>query len=144
MSERTDGWYWVKLQDFDGWIPWEWRSSSRSPQGSWFNSETPIEVGPRIPTPDEPWQCVPSDGTTEEMDDAVRGFLLMLSMRLDISYERLRKELAMRGETDLINALPEYAQTGEGHIPKAAQADILFRLMCSAAPKPEDACKSPG
>ncbi|MGM0858607.1 MAG: hypothetical protein ACQEW0_16230 [Pseudomonadota bacterium] len=86
----------------------------------------------------EGWQAVPSDGTTEEMDDAVRGFLLMLSMRSEISYERLREELAMRGETDLIGALPEYAQFGEAHIPKAAQADILFRLMCSAAPRPED------
>lgn len=86
----------------------------------------------------EGWQCVPSNGTTEPMDDAARGFLLMLSMRSDISYERLREELTMRGETDLINALPEYAQTGAGHIPKAAQADILFRLMCSAAPRPED------
>ena len=70
MSERVDGWYWVKLEDSDGWIPWEWRSSSRSTQGGWFNSETPVEVGPRIPTPDEPWRCVPKE-PTEEMADSV-------------------------------------------------------------------------
>ncbi|MEL7966329.1 hypothetical protein AAG587_08130 [Vreelandella neptunia] len=140
MSERKEGWYWVRPNKAaDKWRPdyykdGKWRVIWSVPE------EDPIhfEIGPRIPTPDEPWQCVPSNGTTERMDDAVRGFLLMLSMRSDISYERLRKELTMRGETDLINALPEYAQTGDGHIPKAAQADILFRLMCSAAPKPED------
>jgi len=62
----------------------------------------------------------------------------MLSMRSEISYERLRQELKMRGEDELIESLPDYAQTGEGHMPKAAQADILFRLMLAAAPKPED------
>lgn len=67
MNQRADGWYWVKLEDSDGWIPWEWRSSSRSPQGTWFNSETPIEVGQRVPTPDEPWQCVPKEPTEDMM-----------------------------------------------------------------------------
>lgn len=59
MGERKEGWYWVRLEDFNEWIPWEWRISSRSPEGLWYNSENPIEIGPRIPTPDEPWQCVP-------------------------------------------------------------------------------------
>tara|TARA_B100000929_G_C15452181_1_gene401531 strand:+ start:246 stop:668 length:423 start_codon:yes stop_codon:yes gene_type:complete len=139
MNERKAGWYWVRPDDEND--PWEtahWSGKRWSFMRTRQQSERVALAGPRIPTPDEPWQCVPSNGSTEQMDDAARGFLLMLSMRSEISYERLRQELKMRGEDELIESLPDYAQTGEGHMPKAAQADILFRLMLAAAPKPED------
>lgn len=55
---RKPGWYWVK--DGGQWEP------------LWFNGEMwdghhhdaeIREIGPRIPTPDEPWQCVPTEPT---------------------------------------------------------------------------------
>lgn len=62
-KKRQPGWYWVKTDDWPeaDWETGEWDGH----QWRVTNSETPwspelIEtVGPRIPTPDEPWQCVP-------------------------------------------------------------------------------------
>lgn len=56
MSERKEGWYWVQYAG--QWIVSEF-------DGLEFTLDHgPIErVGPRIPTPDEPWQCVPKEPT---------------------------------------------------------------------------------
>ena len=66
MSERREGWYWVKVTprvsgDDDGWeaVKYEgvlWFMAGRSD----YLPEGLIDtIGPRIPTPDEDWQCVP-------------------------------------------------------------------------------------
>lgn len=76
MSERKAGWYWVKL---DG----EWHASQYRPghirggdgvEAPWSfgillsMEEAEIEeIGPRISTPDEPWQTVPAEPTPEMM-----------------------------------------------------------------------------
>lgn len=65
MGEREKGWYWVKAPDGEyccarysterenrGVTPWLFAGMS-------FDNDTWAEIGPRIPTPDEPWQCVP-------------------------------------------------------------------------------------
>lgn len=54
MSERQEGWYWVK-QESDS--PWE---IARLSKENFENIEAFwAVVGDRIPTPDEPWQTVP-------------------------------------------------------------------------------------
>ncbi len=63
MSERQVGWYWVKVLESGKWgcFFWngvQWRGESGAYPDEMFNV-----VGPRIPTPDEPWQCVPVDLT---------------------------------------------------------------------------------
>lgn len=76
MSERKEGWYWVKASDDhhweccqyefgDGW--WIDELGCSRPEG-WF----PV-VGPRIPTPDENWQCVPKEPTEEMMEACSLG-----------------------------------------------------------------------
>ncbi|MDV6318754.1 hypothetical protein [Chromohalobacter sp. HP20-39] len=69
MSEREAGWYWVKTPDGEdccarydaerkkrGVKPWLFAGMS-------FDDDTWTEIGPRIPAPDEPWQCVPVEQT---------------------------------------------------------------------------------
>ncbi|MBY5942815.1 hypothetical protein KUW00_18215 [Halomonas sp. DP5N14-9] len=65
---RQAGWYWVKgMLGCDDWSPSYWDSrlarwDSLIPDGD------EIEAGPRIPTPDEPWQCVPVEPTREMLE----------------------------------------------------------------------------
>lgn len=65
MSERKAGWYWVKHKDQDDWEPDYWLGSE------WMCAElySHDRIGPRIPDPDEPWQCVPVE-PTEDMRKA--------------------------------------------------------------------------
>jgi hypothetical protein len=69
-EERKAGWYWVGTDD----NPWEvahwdggewWVANSQAPWSDCYIKK----IGTRIPTPDEPWQCVPVE-TTGEMDAA--------------------------------------------------------------------------
>lgn len=61
MSERKEGFYWIMHDAFDGWQAGQWED------GAWMlagiNKSLADEqmevIGPRIPSPDEPWQCVP-------------------------------------------------------------------------------------
>lgn len=74
MSEREKGWYWVKQEHHHNWRPdfWrdgKWRSVWSMPEDDGCHAE----VGPRIPTPDEPWQCVPVE-MTPDMGEAVKGY----------------------------------------------------------------------
>lgn len=73
MSERKPGWYWVALPYHDGrnggfspgpWVCMEWEEG----EGWWFEEQGRSirddglhSIGPRIPSPDEPWVCVPVD-----------------------------------------------------------------------------------
>ncbi|WP_348814313.1 hypothetical protein NFG57_11045 [Halomonas sp. H10-59] len=65
---RQAGWYWVKgMLGCDDWSPSYWDSrlarwDSLIPDGD------EIKAGPRIPTPGEPWQCVPVEPTGEMLD----------------------------------------------------------------------------
>lgn len=63
---RPAGWYWVKQDNPYGAPSWEpayfsdgWSISTPWCVGKAFIA--PVEVGPRIPTPDEPWHCVPKE-----------------------------------------------------------------------------------
>lgn len=63
MSERKEGWYWV--HDGEEWVPLEykggeWQDSGRTTR-LWLGEGSGAQIGPRIPTPDEPWQCVPKE-----------------------------------------------------------------------------------
>ena len=60
-TERQPGWYWVKTVSHDS--PEYWECSYYDCNG--FHEEGVKVVGPRIPTPDEPWQTVPSRVTPE-------------------------------------------------------------------------------
>nr|WP_163503585.1 hypothetical protein [Halomonas socia] len=78
MSNREAGYYWTKV---DGeWEPafhqgdGDWRIFGGWAEDDWFE-----EIGPRIPAPDEPWQAVPKEPTTEMSCAAVDTFREMLS-----------------------------------------------------------------
>jgi hypothetical protein len=57
MSERKPGWYWVHV--YGNWEP------AYTDDGDVFDhiDSRVDKVGPRIPTPDEPWQAVPVEPT---------------------------------------------------------------------------------
>ena len=81
MTRRKAGWYWVKM---DG----EWYASQYRPghirggdgvEAPWsFGILLSLEeagfdeIGPRIPTPDEPWQAVPVEPTEQMTGDVQR------------------------------------------------------------------------
>ena len=74
MSERKAGWYWVKLRHGE-WVPCEWLPDADYPDDAECWVDAPLspmgyardeqfeQIGPRIPTPDEPWKCVPVQPT---------------------------------------------------------------------------------
>ena len=64
---RQAGWYWVRLSGVGG----EWTPSqlNRRGEAEIYESDAVYEIGPRIPTPDEPWQTVPVE-FTKEQDEA--------------------------------------------------------------------------
>ncbi|MFG6159682.1 hypothetical protein ACGTNG_12820 [Halomonas sp. 1390] len=94
-----------------------------------------IEAWNRRHTP-KGWQTVPAPGTTGEMDDAVRGFLILLSGGAPLTYEDARSHCELYHGPEILESWPDYAMQGSGHVPKAAQADLLYRMMTAAAPRP--------
>ncbi len=79
MSERKQGWYWVSIAS-GTWEVAEWA------QGRWWTlwdepgdgiddalarDSDMDKIGPRIPSPDEPWQTVPTEPTQEMIDAAM-------------------------------------------------------------------------
>lgn len=72
---RQAGWYWVKEDalaprwEAAEWCP-EFNGWSVTANEEWVRDENLVAVGDRIPTPDEPWQCVPVEAT-RDMRDAV-------------------------------------------------------------------------
>lgn len=87
MSERKEGMYWVKEIDHPH-VRWQTAEWDR---GQWWSTDNllewqPLVIGDRIPTPDEPWQCVPAapddamaeacrNGLKREFGDCHRGTL---------------------------------------------------------------------
>ncbi len=74
MSERKAGWYWVRGFESDVWEVAEFTGGE-----TWFinahegavNEVFFEEIGPRIPTPDEPWQTVPKAPTPDMLEKGV-------------------------------------------------------------------------
>lgn len=69
MSERKPGWYWVKVAQCPDWECARWRLGEWELVGRYSASMSDhvYAVGPRIPTPGEPWQCVPTHSPTIDM-----------------------------------------------------------------------------
>ena len=77
---RQAGWYWVKTDCLgrEPRVEWDclyWCTEDEG-EAAWlcaagvdFDDDV-LEIGPRIPSPDEPWQCVPVEAT-RDMRDAV-------------------------------------------------------------------------
>lgn len=61
---RQDGWYWVKEHSYENWVAWHWNGVDFAG----VDEDCFAEIGPRIPTPDEPWQCVPVEPTREMLE----------------------------------------------------------------------------
>lgn len=64
MSERREGWYWVKMHCGLWTVAQLCEGVYVSVDGEW-DDENDMIIGPRIPDPDEPWQCVPTEITAE-------------------------------------------------------------------------------
>ena len=62
MSERKAGWYWCVM---DGALFPIYYSGATWWKGGHKLWEEPRIVSGRIPTPEEPWQCVPAEPTIE-------------------------------------------------------------------------------
>ena len=80
---RQAGWYWVKEEGCPSWVVAE---HPQEEEAEWVdNSGRELywvaEVGPRIPTPDEPWQCVPVEATADMLDVLTLGHLVTATRR---------------------------------------------------------------
>ncbi len=60
MSERKEVWYWVKV----GNAPWTPSRLSKNGHPMIAERGMTYQIDQRIPSPDEPWQCVPVEPTT--------------------------------------------------------------------------------
>lgn len=75
MSYRKEGWYFARHVDSDTWEVVHYKN------GSYLgilvlefqDGDEDYIVGDRIPTPGEPWQCVPVE-MTPKMGEAVKGY----------------------------------------------------------------------
>ncbi|MBW5800635.1 hypothetical protein [Halomonas elongata] len=66
MSDRKPGWYWVKIREAglaSDWFPTRWEGEDWSINNRSDSHSFKLIAGPRIPTPDEPWQTVPVEPT---------------------------------------------------------------------------------
>ncbi|MBN8410733.1 hypothetical protein [Halomonas litopenaei] len=83
---RQAGWYWVKEDALSPrweaaeWCP-EFNGWSVSANEEWVRDENLLAVGDRIPTPDEPWQCVPVEATADMLDVLTLGHLVTAPRR---------------------------------------------------------------
>ncbi len=75
MSERQAGYYWVRHWQFHG-----WHIGEKTLGGGWlltgmampYDDDDMEAIGQRIPTPDEPWQCVPVEPARAMLDASWR------------------------------------------------------------------------
>ncbi|QHD50011.1 hypothetical protein [Vreelandella aquamarina] len=104
MNQRADGWYWVKPDDKgDPWETAHWSGRAWSFMRTRQQSGTVAATGPRIPTPDEPWQCVP-----KEPDESM---LATLHERVLISCKPSRQEASILNDRKLWSHLLAAAPT---------------------------------
>lgn len=105
-GQREAGWYWVKVTA-------KWEPAYFDGLEFTLDHGPIAKLGPRIPTPDEPWQCVPKDPNSDQVDAGCE-------------------------------ATGECERLGECHLEcDCSSVPKVYRAMLSAAPKPEDVCKSP-
>ena len=75
MTQREAGWYWVKWPHEKEWFAARYMGRVRErhmwSSGDIIQSDAPSFIGPRIPTPDEPWQCVPKEANREMVKAAM-------------------------------------------------------------------------
>lgn len=72
MSDRAEGYYHIQI-DEGVWECGFWNSRFKSWEfgGLEYKDRSIFRVGPRIPTPDEPWVTVPKEATID-MQRAIR------------------------------------------------------------------------
>lgn len=78
MSERREGWYWVKYAKGD-----EWQCAYYDPWSDAFlfaewgaiSSHSVKQVGPRIPSPDETFAVVPVEPTQEMIEEGAKAIV---------------------------------------------------------------------
>lgn len=96
------------------------------------NHTDAIEFVDRVPMLDEDIAFVPDD-PTEEMLDAVRALLMPgFSDTYENTRNTIRRSMEPSKAEALLDAWPEYAKEAEGHICKAARAEIIYRMMLAA------------
>lgn len=62
MSERKEGWYWIKSNHAALWECMQWNGAAWCCSNA---ASSPAIIGDYIPTPDEPWQSVPKEATPD-------------------------------------------------------------------------------
>lgn len=69
QETRQPGWYWIMPRGFSKWVAAELiDGSDRFLSHSGRVHPDVCEIGPRIPSPDEPWQCVPQDADANMLE----------------------------------------------------------------------------
>lgn len=63
-QQPQSAWYWVKV----GAAPWEPSTLSSDGHPNLVKNGKTYELGPRIPTPDEPWQSVPTQADANMLE----------------------------------------------------------------------------
>ncbi|MBY5943087.1 hypothetical protein KUW00_19615 [Halomonas sp. DP5N14-9] len=74
---RQAGWYWVKEHSYENWAAWHWNGVDFAG----VDEDCFAVIGPRIPSPDEPWQCVPVEATADMLDVLTLGHLVTAPRR---------------------------------------------------------------
>ena len=74
---RQAGWYWVKEHSYENWVAWHWNGVDFAG----VDEDCFAVIGPRIPSPDEPWQCVPVEATADMLDVLTLGHLVTAPRR---------------------------------------------------------------
>lgn len=86
MSERREGWYWIKLGDCK-WEAAHWSGDGWEIVGIdeplWDYKD--LVISHRIPAPDEPWKCVPEEPTEEMVDEGLKEDALSTAYRAMLS-----------------------------------------------------------
>lgn len=77
-DQRQPGWYWVQEWMMEDWQPRYWSDGGFD---GGLSDEVFAVIGPRIPTPDEPWQTVPTEVTPDMLDVQTLGNLVTASRR---------------------------------------------------------------
>ncbi len=84
MTERKEGWYWVKVYHNGKWGCFFWTGTGWRDTSGVYGEALFAVVGPRIQTPDEPFKCVPVEPTAEMVDAASEAYMPFGDMALAI------------------------------------------------------------
>jgi hypothetical protein len=102
-QERQDGWYWVKWPQYSGYeagpIPGDWRVGVwDAANEEWIDQglrrrASPVVIGPRIPSPDEP---------NALLDVVQKAQELMLA--IDHDYQALSAQVVIAAKADALRS----------------------------------------